>query len=269
MATAAEDTWPRPHGPEPPKARALNVVREVLEAWQGGLGQADEMMILRDRISSELAGQANHELRQLLAELSVQTELARQLAHDGAAKDVEGRLERMMGTIDRARELIEAYLDPSEAAKLMLRIKPEPVALDEAWQQAIERFLPVGPQVHLEVNLDPVTVQADRAKLIDGLTFLVRWAHGTSGTDHTVEVSLRSDGTDATGFVGSTDPSLKAHELLETLSRPLDLADARIDLPYTRAVIERHGGRLSVERSPSGALGFGFRLPDEPTRDAL
>lgn len=237
-----------------PKAKAAHVVEDVAAGWDHRTGDLGRLL---DAASAALADRANHELRQVLAQLSTELELLRLTLDTDATTDE--RLDRMLDAIDRGSDVVGTHLDRNEVAKLLIQIHPEPVALDSTIRDCLAR---AGiPEDTVDLDLHPTVVTGDGPKLATVVEYLLERFHRAAAPEDMLTVRVTTDGDRAEGVIGLTPASEAGEALIGELETPLDIEAYGVDLPYSRAVVERHGGSLFVEQLGEDGLGFGFHLP--------
>lgn len=219
----------------------------------------------QDRIRQALEDQAVHELREIVSQVRGNLDIA---AHrgDGAKVTLEPeRVDKLRGALDRAEAVLETHLDRSTVHKLLVRLDVE--TFDLAGH--LRHFLtthgldPETPDVR--AHIEEVAVEADRAKVVQGLghVALHLYQRSPQGTVLVVDVRPHPSGG-ARGHIALDPPPYEREALVEDLDRPFRLGTMEIDLPYVRAVLERHGGGIHVAEAPGGGLGYGFHLPASP-----
>ncbi len=252
-----------PAGPtEHARARAEHVVQQIIDRW-AARGMLDERSVasLRDRVLASLAGEADHHLRQLLARITTELELA--AASDeanGVDSALLGRLPDLMDALDRAQEVVEAFLDANEITQLIIQLHLRTFDLSEDLKRKIQTLGLAGGATGLDVDLAETRIEADPLKLVDSLLHVIYEIQDHAPPDQATHVQLGPQGSQAVGFVGVHGDSLPPETLLKALDAPLNLEQDTIDMAYVRAVIERHGGTISVQRS-GDLVGYGFTLP--------
>lgn len=233
---------------------AERVVREVSMRWdhrQGDLGR------LLDGACAKLADRANHELRQILTQVSTDLELlARALPEDREAHE---RIDRMLEAVGRATRLAESHLDRDAVAQLLITIEREPIDLAELISAQLP--LALADNNDAEIDVQPTKVLGDREKLSASLGYLLETAHRQAGPDQRLHVRLKSGPEGVEGLIGLEPGDGSARALVEELDEPLDIEEVLLDLAYVRAVVERHGGTLFAKRFGEDGLGLGFILP--------
>lgn len=237
------------------------VIRDLAGGWDHHGDGLDQLL---DRVCSNLAQEANHELRQILTLLSTELELAQHRSEgDEVVLDTDA-VDRIQDALHRGTQIVGRYLGRSEVAKLMIRLDREHLDLSQVARNVLHRAEVDPDAAPVEIDLDRAPLWADREKLDKGLGYLISrfWRARQPGGRFRFEVDGGPERAD--GFVGLDPAPMSRGELVEKLEASLDIEALGIDVPYVRAVIERHGGSLYVDRR-QGTLGYGFELPrDEP-----
>jgi two-component system OmpR family sensor kinase len=215
----------------------------------------------------QFVGDASHELRSPLASIRGGAELTRRGGHRLPA-DVVTSLGRIESESIRMTELVEellllARLD--EGAELRL----EPVALSDLVADAVSDAKASGQDHEWRLRLDgDVEVTGDAARLQQAVANLLSNAriHTPAGT--TVVTTVSRDGDRALVTVEDDGPGIPA-ELLPHLferfvrgdgSRSRSAGSTGLGLAISQAIVEAHGGTLSVASEP-GATQFTLALP--------
>lgn len=255
----------------PPQAEELErrylaeVAELVEELTPGHAMPPGDLEAVRGTIRRTLEDDAAHELREVVSTIRGALEIAVQTS-DGSPVTVDrGRVEQMMAALDRAEAVVETHLDPATTLKLLVQVDPEPVVLG----RQLARFLtvhgldPGGERVRS--HLSEARVQADREKVVEGLGHLALDLAQRAGPPSQLVVDIRPTPDDGVrGYLALDPPPFEREELVEALDQPLELGTMEIDVPYVRAVLERHGGTLGVAEAPTGGLGYRFDLPASP-----
>lgn len=219
------------------------------------------------------AADASHELRTPLAAIQGYSELLG--ATEALSDDGERSLDRVREQTRRMTELVEnllllARMDESRPAatttvdlsRLVAELTRDfsVAAPDHEW-----RFEPVGRQ--------PVTVVGDDAQLNRVVQNLMSNArkHTSVGTQVTVQVGTTPDGARALLIVKDTGEGISP-EFQDKVFDRFARADAArsgsapttgLGLSIVKAIVEAHGGTISVTSSP-GDTQFAVRLPVAP-----
>lgn len=247
-----------PQAGTPGPLAAEHLVQHVRQRWDHRNQDLDSLL---DAACIALSESANHELRQVLAQLSTELELLR-LTLD-VPPQAEERFDRMFTALDRASSVVSTHLDRNEACKMLIHVAQEPIDLAEILAVSLER---VGlPQDGIDASLQPAPIRGDDAKLAAGLEHLIQRAARSARSRSELTAHVTVEGDTVRGLIGSDPAPMDAEALIAELEQPLDIGELGVDLPYTRAVIERHGGTLFVDRFGEEGLGFGFQLPANTT----
>lgn len=215
---------------------------------------------------------ASHELRTPLASVRGYAQLAR--AEDAPRTATQERaLDRIESEASRMGVLVDdllllARLDAGQP------LRDDPVDLPLLVVDAVGDAHAVDPAHAWLVDVgDPVQVRGDEARLRQVLANLLANAriHTPAGT--TVQTSIAVEGADAVVTVVDDGPGI-APELLPRLfdrfargddartrtAGSTGLSSTGLGLSISRAIVEAHGGTLTVESAP-GRTAFALRLP--------
>jgi signal transduction histidine kinase len=233
------------------------------------LAAAEQAIASRDRFISI----ASHELKTPLTSIKGTAQLLLR-SHNSGRLDTD-RLGRQLGTIDtqteRLQDLIDDLLDISRIQSGRMELRPEPTDLSGIVSDLISTFPDERRQ---RVSLDapePVHGSWDPMRLEQVAQNLLDNALKYSAPETTVEVSVRTDGTDALLTVtdhGIGIPTDELPTLFEPFSRAAnagqrDETGLGLGLYITRQIIEHHGGTISVESVEGEGSTFTVRLPGE------
>lgn len=221
------------------------------------------------RFLSQLA----HELRTPLT--SIKGSIGVVLANEPAGTSDAHR--RMFHTIDAAADRMEHMIgNLSELVRMqngqfeLFRAECDLVALcEDVVELAGKDGQLRGRNVELNAPDEHVTAIVDRARIERAARNLVVAAAKLLGADGVVRISFGAKGTDP---VINIDAELASAGAGGNAPTPLDLAasEARInlELAVARAIVQRHGGELSVQSTENGGIAFGVRLPLDPPDSA-
>lgn len=252
-----------------------------------GKGGPDAIVIaLRDlteqrrseRMRGDFVANASHELRTPLASLLGFIETLQGPAkNDVAAR--EKFLEIMRAQANRMSRLIDDLLSLSRI-ELKVHVRPlEIVDLTAVVSGVADALQPLARERKVEIMLDrqsgPVMVRGDRDELIRVVENLIENGikYGQSGGR--VEVSLAS-GEDVRLTVRDFGPGIAPEHLPRLTERfyRVDVGDSRdkggtgLGLALVKHVLQRHGGRLTIESKPGeGAAFSAFFEPAPSPRD--
>lgn len=251
MASTVDGSPLQPDEPGP-VAEAERIVREVEARWDHLEGDLDRLL---DQATATLADHANHELRQILAQVGTEAELLSRSVTDQSAHE---RVDRILRAVERATAIVGSHLDRHEIAKLMIRLDRDDVDLATMVEDSIRRAAIDPSRVDADVRTS--LIEGDRKKLGAALDHLVQRFAFEAQPGQRLHIRLRPVEAHVEGSIGLDPAPDLGHVLIRDLEEPLEISEAGVDLPYARTVIERHGGALYVDRFGEGR-GYGFRLP--------
>ncbi|WP_155060458.1 sensor histidine kinase [Streptomyces blattellae] len=252
--------------PRAPEADPRSEVGRVAAAFNLMLGHVEDALTKRHASEERLrsfAADASHELRTPVASVRGHAELA--LLHPGPVPpEVTRALERITAESTRMGAMVDdllllARLDAGRP------LEASPVDLTRLVLDAVADARAAGPD-HiwgLDLPEEPVTVTGDEHRLHQVLANLLANArlHTPSGTK--VTVTLAATGTTATLQVHDDGPGVP-EDLQPSVFERFTRADRRtksatggagLGLSIVAAVVEAHGGRVTV-RSRPGSTTF-------------
>ncbi|HEY5341892.1 MAG TPA: HAMP domain-containing sensor histidine kinase [Candidatus Aquilonibacter sp.] len=232
----------------------------------GRLGSAFDRML--DRLESAFARQrrfaadASHELRAPLAVMRAEADAALEREREPAA--YQAALHSIVAEIERIDATVDALLLAARADSARQHF--EPVDLDALAAQAAERFAAAAAQrgIAIEVEGEPVTVQADAPGLERALAAILHNALDFAGERVTVETSV--DAGEASVAIGDDGPGFSPQALAHATER-FWRGDRRgrsgtgLGLAIAEAIVRAHGGRLELSNRPSGGACVRVCLP--------
>lgn len=242
------------------RANARQIAEGIRSDWE--LSARQDVKSLVDDVQCALSAEANLELRQVLFQLMAQVELAlvKSKTQPESAMGPE-RLQSMRDALDRAARVVDVYLDRNQAAQFVIPLHEEPFDLGAGMREMLRLNGFLHGAVRVELEIEPCEIVGDRDRLMDVLAHLVTRFFFAHGPGEHLRVTLSSVEGGVEGFVGLTHSHIPTQDLMSEFDQPLTIEDMQLDIPYCRAVIERHGGTLYVAAGQDDANGFGFTLP--------
>ena len=251
---------------------AERAARTEAEAVQQLLSSQNERLRELDKLKDEFVSLVSHELRTPLTSIRGYIEL---LLDDAETPNDEQR-RRYLEIVDRNSErLLELvsdllFLAQIEAGKL--GIERSQVDLSKIVDECIETSSPVADArgIELVARVDRVArLQGDRARLAQVLDNLVSNALKFTESGGRVEVRLRAQNGTAVLEVEDNGVGIPVEEqehLFERFFRSSTATENAIPgtglgLTITKAIIERHGGRIEIDSAENAGTTVRVCLP--------
>jgi signal transduction histidine kinase len=247
--------------------------RADAEATQRLLVEQNDRLRELDRMKDEFVSLVSHELRTPLTSIRGYVEL---LLEDESQLTEEQ--ERFLAVVDRnSQRLLHVvgdllFLAQIDAGKLT--IEREEVELAELVEHAVEASRPVADdrRIELRAATEPLpTFWGDGARLTQVLDNLISNALKFTPEDGRVIVTLGSRNGHAVLEVEDTGmgiPEAEQAQLFQRFFRSSMATEKAIPgtglgLAITKAIVERHGGRISVDSKPNKGTTVRVELPVE------
>jgi heavy metal sensor kinase len=272
--------------------RALRPVREVaatarrivrtgdLSARVSGTTRADEIGDLVQQFNTllerngtllqamrEALDNVAHDLRTPLTRLRAGAESALSQVHDSDAREA---LAECIEETDRIKRLLDALLDVSAAENGVLRLDRESVDLGAMFKNLGDLYAMVAEEksIPLEFKVATgVTAWADPARLRQVLANLVDNALKYTPAGGTVRVSAETRGPHTLITVSDSGPGIPPGDETKIWRRLYRGDHSRsqrglgLGLSVVKAMIEAHGGTVSVANRAEGGAVFTVDLP--------
>jgi len=263
---------------------------EVLETTSGGrrtvvitsAGLVDglQVQVMRDETELEAVRRArdsilaniSHEFRTPLAAQQASIELLR----DGLADMPREKLEELVDSLQRGTlrltRLIDNLLESVRIESGQLGIRRQPVELSQVVEDAQELIAGLLVQRHqlLQVDIpgDLPLVQGDPQRLTQVVTNLLANANkfGPEGSGIAVGAAREADGVSLwVENAGPGVPDMDGGSIFERFYRSADQEPEPrglgLGLWIAKSIVDRHGGRIGVERTAAGRTRFTVTLP--------
>jgi len=212
----------------------------------------------------------SHDLRTPLTRLRGTAELA--LASPPDVEQYREALALCVDESDRVLVMLNTLMDISEAESGVMQLRREPVRLTEVVERAVDLYRDVGDAKDVtldvtEVTGADITVNGDRMRLEQVAANLIDNAVKYTPAGGRVEVQVRRENGNAVLRVHDTGPGIPADELPRIWTR-LFRGDASraerglgLGLSLVKAIVEAHGGTVTVESQPGLGSTFVVLLP--------
>jgi signal transduction histidine kinase len=213
-----------------------------------------------DELKSSFVAAVSHELRTPLALISGYAQSLLELDLDETSR--RRFIERIDGTANRMRGLVDQLLDVAALESDRLAVDPHPIPLRSLLKSIIDEVaeMPGSLAVSLSVPPDLPPVYADPIRIGQVVANLLDNArkYGTPGSMVTIRV--RRAGDRALVTVDNDGPEIAPEERESVFGRFYRGRDARssgtpgigLGLHLSRLLVEAHGGQIRLEERPGG-----------------
>jgi signal transduction histidine kinase len=264
---------PRPYPPE-----AVSLLRAAADRlasaierhrlWEAEtVARATAQAAVRQR--DEVLAIVAHDLRNPLNRILMATALLKdQLPPDTPARPIEIMQNAVRG-MDR---LIRDLLDVSRLEAGGLRLERAPVAVPALLAEVCEQFESLAQSRGVALTCssdDPLTVTADRARVVQALANLLDNALRLTPSGGSVAVRAAPEREYAEFSVADTGPGIAPEQIPHLFDRFWQgmrerRGSAGLGLAIVKGVVESHGGRVFVESTVGTGTTFRFWIPIRP-----
>lgn len=241
-------------------------IGRLVETLNGMLDRLERSFEVQRRFTAD----ASHELRSPLSRLRAELEVT--LRRPRPAAEYEETLRSCLDEVQRVQGLIEELL---ELARIDARQEPElaePIAVSEIVEAAVAAVRPEaerrGVAVAVEhppelfVNAGPGAAKVALANILDN-------AVKFSPTGGQVKIVVTAGRKEAVIAVSDAGPGVSSEDVAKLFerfyrgraSRSTDVPGVGLGLAISRALVERQGGRISVEAPTERGATFSVHLP--------
>ena len=220
---------------------------------------------LRRQMTADIA----HDLRTPLSVLSGYIEAMR----DGVLKPQPDRFDTMFLEMEHLKHLVEDLRTLSLADAGELSLQPQPVQAGDLLLRAEEFFRHAAAlqQVELVSQIEPglPLVIVDAERMVQVLENILSNALRYTPAGGKIELSAAAEGDGVRLTVRDNGPGIAAEDLPFIFNRFYRGDKARVDdqgesglgLAIAKAILEAHGGNISVESEPGQGTTFRIFLP--------
>jgi len=233
----------------------------------------ENKVLVQEKLATlgQLTGTVSHELRNPLSTVQASLEITKSLVKGQDNPRLHRTLDRMERNVLRCNTIIDELLDYSRAS----RLDRKPVDMGDFLRRFLGEYAaPQGVRIKGDVSLNgpPLEVDAERLRrvminLMDNAVQAMQDYQPEEGEyQPLLEVNaLRVEGA-CRIQVRDNGPGIPP-ETLANIFQPLFSTKnygVGLGLPIARAIMENHGGALSVESTPGAGTTFTMTLPTTP-----
>lgn len=207
----------------------------------------------------------SHDLRTPLTAIrGATTELLDDVAHP---PEVTERLLRLVDLeTQRLDRLVSNLLDLNRIEAGAMTPRRGPVDVAEMVERAVARFgvMTTGVTISTDVEQHLPSIEVDRTQIEQVLANLLDNAVRHSGDGDNVFVTAARHGPDVRISVADMGPGIRpgdAEILFEPFHTGAIAGSSGIGLAVSRAIVELHGGTITVDERPGGGARFVVELP--------
>jgi signal transduction histidine kinase/GAF domain-containing protein len=224
-----------------------------------------------DRKKDEFLSVASHELRTPLTTIKGYTQLLAQTVNDATPEERAAYLTAVLGEIDRMMGLISELLDVSRIETNRLQIHRQPIAWADFIERRASAFRVQNSMRTIVFEHEPIDtiVHADPDRMRQVVDNLISNAVKYSGEGTQIEIRVSAhDGIIETAVIdhGIGIPRDEIPQLFERFHRARNVSSRYygglgLGLYISRAIVEAHGGVITIESEEGKGSRFTLQLP--------
>lgn len=253
--------------------RMIGVMEDITDRKLAeiALRENDERQARLLRLRDEFIGIASHELNTPVTSMKVYAEIVRERMEElGDINDV-ALLSKLNVQIDRLRSLIVTLLDTTRIAEGKLQLRLEATDINELIRERIEEIGRTSNH-KIELLLQPLpVVAADQERIGQVIINLLSNAVKYSPKETSITVSTASKAGLIKVSVQDHGYGIPENDVPKVFDRFFRVTANKMDtypgmglgLYISAQIVERHGGRISVQSQEGIGSTFSFSLPIE------
>jgi signal transduction histidine kinase len=268
LADGAHDFLTKPLDVVEVRLRVRNLLRTRLSHLEQRRAReaAEAATRAREMILSVVA----HDLRNPLASIAMDAEMARHLLSEKEHPEPSRSLVQIERTAGRMHNLIEDLLEVARLEHGSFAVRLAPTSPAEIFADADTMLQPIARSRSIELifrgDADLPPVAADRQRLVQVLSNLVGNALKFTPAEGTVEVTWSWNERELIVSVMDTGPGIPPDQLVHVFDSfwrgvPERRGGLGLGLTIARAIIEAHDGRIWMESAEGQGTVVHFTIP--------
>jgi PAS domain S-box-containing protein len=212
-----------------------------------------------------------HDLRQPIGLIKLSTQILARILADASVQRIVRRMQSAVGRLNR---MVADLMDLSRLEARRLELLKRPVDVPALVRGSVEVVALEAPDRPFDVSVHgeapKVDADADRVSQVMENLLINAVKYGKSGTPIVVDVEHEESAVAvAVTNEGHPLPPDESEHIFDrfhrtALARRNGVQGDGLGLYITRALVEAHGGHITVDSSPAGRTTFRFTLPVTP-----
>ena len=258
-------------GPRGLAAEDVQLARDVARGTAVALDNARRIVQVQAeaRCREQALAAVSHEMRSPLQVISIASgALLRHWSTSAELQPERRQIDVIAQSADRMRRLAADLLDMAQMDAGRFSVTPEPVRVGVLLHGALEVYRPVTEQKGITLAVSPfptLATLADEQRVHQVFANLIGNAVRFTPHGGTITLSAEKDGDRVRFSVTDTGAGIAPENLPHVFERFWRGDSARgcagLGLAISRAIVEAHGGTLSVDSQPGQGTTFTFTLP--------